>query len=300
MPVLRTPEDRFQNLDGFPYQAHYTEIHDPDHGPLRMHHVDEGPSDGPVVLCLHGEPTWSYLYRKMIPVFVEHGCRVVAPDLIGFGRSDKLSERTDYNYLRHVEWMTEWLSAQSLGPVTLVGQDWGGLIGLRLLAEHPEWFSRVSLSNTFLPTGDHELGEDFKRWRDFSQNDSDFDAGFIVNLFGHGHLSEAEQKAYRAPFPSEEYKAGARQFPVLVPARPDDPASDANRKAWKVLGELERPMLLCFSDKDLIMRNQTQYLLDNIAGTAGQPHITLHGRHFIQEEDGPRWAEAVARWIHSA
>jgi haloalkane dehalogenase len=297
MTVLRTPDDRFEDLPGFAFEPHYCEVDDAELGPLRIHFLDEGPAHGPVVLCLHGEPTWSYLYRKMIPVFAEAGLRVVAPDLVGFGRSDKPSERSDYSYARHVQWMKDWLVAMGLCDVTLLGQDWGGLIGLRMVAELPERFSRFSLSNTGLPTGDRPINEAFHKWRAFSQEDPEFDTGYIVNLFGHGNLTEAEVEAYRAPFPSDEYKAGARQFPMLVPTDPDDPASVANRAAWKVLMQWHKPALMCFSDADPIMAGGDKPFLKLVPGTRDQPHITLSGRHFIQEEDGETWARAVVGWV---
>ncbi len=300
MAVLRTPEACFEELSGFHFEPNYLEIPDEDLGPLQIHYLDEGPKDGPVVLCLHGEPTWCYLYRKMIPVFVAAGLRVLAPDLVGFGRSDKPSERRDYSYRKHVKWMADWLKAVGASDITLLGQDWGGLIGLRLLAENPEQFARFSLANTALPTGDHAINEAFQRWRKFSQEDPDFDTGFIVNLFGRGSLSEEEIRAYRAPFPSDEYKAGARQFPLLVPTRPDDPAADDNRRAWKVLMQWEKPALMCFSDADPIMKGGDRPFLKQVPGTRGQPHITLQGHHFIQEEDGETWARAVAGWIQAS
>jgi haloalkane dehalogenase len=297
MTVLRTPDERFENLPGFSFQPHYLEIQDQDLGPLRIHYLDEGPASGPVVLCLHGEPTWCYLYRKMIPVFAAAGCRVLVPDLVGFGRSDKPAGRSDYSYHKHVQWMADWIEAMGLSNITLLGQDWGGLIGLRLVADNTDGFARFSLSNTGLPTGDHEVGEAFHRWCKFSQEDPLFDTGFIVNLFGQGGLSEEEVEAYRAPFPSDEYKAGARQFPVLVPTRPDDPASEDNRQAWKVLMQWEKPALMCFSDADPIMQGGDKPFLKLVPGTAGQPHITLKGRHFIQQEDGETWARAVVDWM---
>ena len=300
MAVLRTPEACFEELSGFHFEPNFLEIPDEDLGPLQIHYLDEGPKDGPVVLCLHGEPTWCYLYRKMIPVFVAAGLRVLAPDLVGFGRSDKPSERRDYSYRKHVKWMADWLKAVGASDITLLGQDWGGLIGLRLLAENPEQFVRFSLANTALPTGDHAINEAFHRWRKFSQEDPDFDTGFIVNLFGRGSLSEEEIRAYRAPFPSDEYKAGARQFPLLVPTRPDDPAADDNRRAWKVLMQWEKPALMCFSDADPIMKGGDRPFLKQVPGTRGQPHITLQGHHFIQEEDGETWARAVAGWIQAS
>jgi haloalkane dehalogenase len=297
MTVLRTPDEHFEKLAGFPFEPRFLEIVDADLGRLRIHYVDEGPAHGPVVVCLHGEPTWSYLYRKMIPLFATAGFRVLAPDLIGFGRSDKPSERSDYTYAKHVRWMRDWLIAMGLCDVTLLGQDWGGLIGLRLIAENPERFARFSLSNTGLPTGDHAVNEAFHRWRKYSQEDAEFDVGHIVNLFGHGGLSEAEIAAYRAPFPSDEYKAGARQFPMLVPTEPDDPASEANREAWKVLMQWHKPALMCFSDADPIMAGGEKPFLKLVPGTRDQPHVTLKGRHFIQEEDGENWARAVIPWV---
>lgn len=300
MSILRTPDDRFENLPDFPFEPHYVEIKDEDFGGLRIHYLDEGPRDGKIILCLHGEPTWCFLYRKMIPEFTSAGFRVIAPDLVGFGRSDKLSDRNDYSYARHVAWMKAFIEVLDLSGVTLVGQDWGGLIGLRLVAENEDRFAAFSLSNTALPTGDQAMPEAFSRWRQFSQEDPEFDIGLIVNLFGHGNLSEAEIEAYRAPFPSDEYKEGARQFPLLVPARPDDPASEANRRAWMKLTQWTRPVLLCYSDADPIMAGADQPFLKLVPGTKGQPHITLRGRHFIQEEDGPRWARAIVSWLKAA
>jgi haloalkane dehalogenase len=299
MSVLRTPDECFQNLPDFPYQPHYVEIEDSDLGALRIHYIDEGPANAPVILCLHGEPTWSFLYRKMIPVFTAAGFRVVAPDLVGFGRSDKPARRADYSYKKHVQWMQDWLDAANLSRINLLGQDWGGLIGLRLLAENPELFDRFSISNTGLPTGDHGqgLGEAFQRWRQFSQDDPEFDIGSIVNLFGRGSLSEEEIAAYRAPFPSDEYKEGARQFPMLVPTEPDNPAAEDNRNAWKQLMQWEKPVLLCFSDSDPITAGGDRPFLKLVPGTRNQPHITLKGHHFIQEEDGETWARAVVEWI---
>jgi haloalkane dehalogenase len=297
MSVLRTPDERFDGLPDFPWQANYLEIQDPDLGGIRIHYLDEGPRDAPIILCLHGEPSWSFLYRKMIPVFTAAGFRVVAPDLVGFGRSDKPSSRSDYTYAKHVQWMSDWLDKAGLEDITLLGQDWGGLIGLRLLAAKPDLFARFSLSNTGLPTGDQGMSEAFDRWRQFSQRDPEFDIGNIVNQFGRGSLSDAEIAAYRAPFPSNDYKEGARQFPMLVPATPDDPASEDNRKAWQILMQWDKPALMCFSDSDPITQGGDKPFLKLVPGTRNQPHITLKGSHFIQEEDGERWAQAVVAWL---
>jgi haloalkane dehalogenase len=297
MSVLRTPDERFDGLPDFPWQANYLEIQDPDLGGIRIHYLDEGPRDAPIILCLHGEPSWSFLYRKMIPVFTAAGFRVVAPDLVGFGRSDKPAARSDYTYAKHVQWMSDWLDKTGLKDITLLGQDWGGLIGLRLLAAKPDLFARFSLSNTGLPTGDQGMSEAFDRWRQFSQRDPEFDIGNIVNQFGRGSLSDAEIAAYRAPFPSNDYKEGARQFPMLVPATPDDPASEDNRKAWQILMQWDKPALMCFSDSDPITQGGDKPFLKLVPGTRNQPHITLHGSHFIQEEDGITWAQAVVAWL---
>ena len=297
MSVLRTPDKCFEKLVQFPFEPHYKEIQDVDLGALRIHYVDEGPRDAPVILCLHGEPSWSYLYRKMIPLFAATGFRAVVPDLVGFGRSDKPSQRSDYSYKKHVQWMKDWIDEVGLRDITMLGQDWGGLIGLRLLAENPDLFARFSLSNTFLPTGDQGTSEAFERWRKFSQENEEFDTGSIVNLFGRGKLSGEEVEAYRAPFPSDEYKAGARQFPLLVPTDPDDPASEDNRRAWQVLMQWNKPALMCFSDSDPITGGGDRAFLKRVPGTKDQPHITLKGHHFIQEEDGETWAHAVVDWI---
>ena len=297
MSVLRTPDKCFEKLVQFPFEPHYKEIQDIDLGALRIHYVDEGPRNAPVILCLHGEPSWSYLYRKMIPLFTATGFRAVVPDLVGFGRSDKPSQRSDYSYKKHVQWMKEWIDEVGLKDITMLGQDWGGLIGLRLLAENPDLFARFSLSNTFLPTGDQGTSEAFERWRKFSQENEEFDTGSIVNLFGRGKLSGEEVEAYRAPFPSDEYKAGARQFPLLVPTDPDDPASEDNRRAWQVLMQWNKPALMCFSDSDPITGGGDRAFLKRVPGTKDQPHITLKGHHFIQEEDGETWAHAVVDWI---
>lgn len=297
MKVLRTPEERFSNISDFPVHPHFLDIEDNELGSLRIAYIDEGPRDGSVILCMHGEPSWSYLYRKMIPVFVAVGFRVIAPDLIGFGRSDKPVERTAYSYSSHVRWMSDWIQTLGIQNITLVAQDWGGLIGLRLVAAMPDLFDRVSISNTGLPTGDYPVSDAFMEWREFSQSVEEFDTGFIVNMFDQGTLSEEEKDAYRAPFPSEEYLAGARQFPLLVPISPDDPASEDNRKAWDVLQQWDKPFLLCFSDADPITA-PWQKSFHNVPGTKNQPHITLSGLHFIQEQDGERWADSVIEWIN--
>jgi haloalkane dehalogenase len=298
MEYLRTPDERFRDLPGYSFEPHYLEVPAGDGGVLRVHYVDEGPRDAPPVLMLHGEPSWSYLYRKMVPIITAAGFRAVVPDLIGFGRSDKPAKRTDYTYQRHVDWMTSFLHQLDLREATLVGQDWGGLIGLRLVAENPERFSRVVAANTFLPTGDRNPGEAFLRWQQFSQTAPELPIGRIINGGCVTDLPPEVIAAYEAPFPDESYKEGARQFPVLVPTRPDDPAADANRAAWKVLSAWEKPFLCAFSDSDPITRGADRVFLSLVPGTKGQPHTTIKGAgHFLQEDKGEELAQVIVGWL---
>ena len=282
MDVVRTPDANFDNLPDFNFKPRYVTISDDDLGPLRVHYLDEGPDDGQVLLCLHGEPSWCYLYRKMIPLLATAGYRVLAPDLVGFGRSDKPTRVESYSYKSHIEWMTAWMGALDLTGITLVGQDWGGLIGLRLVTAMPEKFSAITLSNTGLPTGDHDMPEAFMKWRAWCATTSEFDAGMIVNDFGRGTLGDDVVDAYRAPFPGPEYLAGARTFPSLVPVTTDDPESENNRQAWKILMQWNKPVLLCFSDGDPVTGGGDRVFHKLVPGTRGQPHITLQGAHFIQ------------------
>ena len=299
METLRTPDERFRGLPGFAFEPHYAEVADPDGGTLRVHYLDEGPADGQVVLLLHGEPSWSFLYRTMIPVLVDAGFRAVAPDLVGFGRSDKPTPRTEYTYARHVEWMRELLFDRlDLRDVTLVCQDWGGLIGLRLVGEHPDRFARVVAANTYLPTGDTDPGEAFRAWRTFSQEVEEFPTGAIVNMGCTTDLAPEVIAAYDAPFPDQTYVEGARQFPLLVPAEPDDPATAANRAAWSVLEQFEKPFLTAFSDGDPITAGAHRSLQERIPGARGREHVTIAGGgHFLQEDRGPELAAAVAAFV---
>lgn len=299
MQTLRTPDDRFDALPDFAFAPHYVEITDPDGTVLRVHHLDEGPADGPVVLLLHGEPSWSYLYRHMIPPLVAAGFRCIAPDLIGFGRSDKPADRTDHTYARHVEWMRQALFDQlDLRDITLVCQDWGGLIGLRLAAEHPEAFARLVLANTGLPTGEHGANEAFLSWQRFSQETEVFPVGFIINGGCTSDLSPEVIAAYDAPFPDESYKEGARQMPLLVPSTPQDPAADDQRRAWESLGRFDRPVLCAFSDGDPITKGADKLFLQMVPGTEGQPHTTIEGGgHFLQEDRGPELARVVIDFV---
>ena len=293
MKVLRTPDSQFKNLPDFPFSPNYTEVDG-----LRMHYVDEGPKDGELVLMLHGEPDWSYLYRKMIPVVANAGYRVIAPDLIGFGRSDKPSAFEDYSYQSHIDWMTGFLTALDLQDITLVCQDWGGLLGLRLAAENTDRFKRIAAANTFLPTGDFPMPDSFKQWQEYSQTVPVLEVGKIVSKGCVNRLSDEVIAAYDAPFPDESYKAAARIFPKLVPTTPNDPASDANRAAWKVLMQWSKPFLTSFSDSDPISKGGEQLLQKMIPGTKGQKHEIITGAgHFLQEDKGEEWAEKIVAFI---
>ncbi len=300
MERLRTPDERFDSIGDFPYRAHYGEVTDPTGGPpLRVAYRDEGPRDGSVVLLLHGEPSWSYLYRSIITGLRETGHRVIAPDLVGFGQSDKPSSRRDYTYARHVEWMRELLvDVLDLRDITLFAQDWGSLIGLRLVAQHPERFARVAIGNGGLPTGEERVSEAFTAWQEFSQSAPTLPIGRIVAGGCLRTLSDAEIAAYDAPFPDETYKEGAREFPLLVPTSPADPAHDANVAAWAVLTQWTKPFLCCFSDGDAITRGAQRPFLELIPGTSGQPHATIEGGgHFLQEDRGAEIAQLLADFV---
>ncbi len=293
MTALRTPDARFRDLPDYDFAPHYTEVGDG----LRMHHVEAGPADGAPVLMLHGEPTWSYLYRHMVPVFAAAGHRAVAPDLVGFGRSDKPGAVADYSYQSHMDWLTEWLVALDLRDITLVCQDWGSLLGLRLATEQPDRFARIVVANGFLPTADRPSPLAFKAWRAFALHVPVLPVGRIVAAGTKRRLSRAERAAYDAPFPSAAHKAGARAFPALVPTSPADPAVPANRVAWERLGQWEKPFLTLFGKHDPILGKADGPLLKHVPGAAGQPHARLRGSHFVQEDAGDEIARRTVAWM---
>lgn len=297
--LLRTPDDRFTDLPDFPFEPRYVELDDPHGGVIRVGYVEAGPADGPPVLLLHGEPSWSYLYRKMLPVLAAAGLRAIAPDLVGFGRSDKPGDMVDHTYARHVEWMRGFaFDALDLRDVTLVGQDWGGLIGLRLVAEHPARFARVVASNTGLPTGDHDMPAVWHAFREAIEKAQVLDVSRFVQSGCKSPLPAEVRAAYDAPFPNEMYKAAPRAMPGLVPYRPDNPASAANRDAWKVLTELDLPFLVAFSDGDPITGGLAPVLQASLKGAQGLTHPVIAGAgHFLQEDAGEELAEHVVRFI---
>lgn len=278
MEYLRTPDERFRDLPDWPYEPRYVQV-----GGLRMHHVDEGPANGPVVLLMHGEPSWSYLYRWMISALAGSGVRVLAPDLIGFGRSDKPVERSAYTYERHVAWMLEWLDAVGVSSVVLFCQDWGGLIGLRLVAARPDLFAGVVAANTGLPVG-RGMSEGFERWLSYSQSVPELPVGGILQGATVRELGEAEVAAYDAPFPDESYKAGARAFPALVPVTPEHASVAENIAAWAVLEGYERPFVTAFSDADPVTKGGERAFMERVPGARGREHRIVGGGHFLQED----------------
>lgn len=284
MKVLRTPEAAFEGVTDYPFAPHYLDVTDALSGAnLRVHYIDEGPRDAPVVLMMHGEPSWSYLYRKMVAPVVAAGFRVVAPDLIGFGKSDKPAAQSDYSYARHVAWMRSWVEQLDLQNVTLACQDWGSLVGLRLVAEMPDRFAGVALSNGGLPEGG-DAPRAFAIWRAFSKWSPVFPIGKIVSAGTKRGLSPEEIAAYDAPFPNSSFKAGARIFPSFVPFENNVAVPDQKR-AWQVFDTWEKPFLCCFSDQDRITRGGESRFIGRVPGTSGQNHRSLHGGHFIQEDD---------------
>lgn len=290
---LRTPNDRFIELPDWSYPTSYVHVDG-----LRMAYVEQGSPNGTTVLLLHGEPTWGYLYRRMLPVLTGAGCRVVVPDLIGFGRSDKPIDRTAYTYTGHVTWMTEFISLLGLRDIVLFCQDWGGLIGLRVAAENPDWFSRLVITNTALPDGS-PMSDGFMLWQAASQQMSFMDCGQLLQRATQAReLTPSEVDAYRAPFPDESYMAGARQFPLLVPTSPDDPAVPANRAAWRALEAWEKPVLTLWAPGDPVLGDYQQGFIDRIPGAAGQLHQTFSpAGHFIQDDAGEQVARAMVDWL---
>ncbi|MER6006961.1 haloalkane dehalogenase [Nonomuraea angiospora] len=297
MRILRTPEERFAGLPGFPYEPRYAEVPDG----LRMAYVEAGPADGEPVVLLHGEPSWSFLYRHVMPELAAAGLRAIAVDLVGFGRSDKPADQAEHTYARHVEWTRALLlDALGLSRVTVVGQDWGGLIGLRVAAEHPESVARIVAANTGLPTGDIPMPEVWHQFRNTVLKAPVLDIARLVQAGCRTELPEEVRAAYDAPFPDESYKAGPRVMPSLVPITPDDPAAPANRAAWQVLTTLERPFLVAFSDGDPITGGMAPILLKSISGTSGLRHPVIKGAgHFLQEDAGAELGRQIAAFVTS-
>jgi haloalkane dehalogenase len=296
--VLRTPDAAFADLADYSFAPHFLEVDAPGAPPLRLHYVDEGPRDAAPILLLHGEPTWSYLYRKFVPPLAAAGHRVLAPDLIGFGKSDKPAARDDYSYERHVAWLGHWLTQLDLQGITLFCQDWGGLIGLRLVAAFPERFARLVISNTYLPIGE-SIGPGFDAWRTFSQATPEFKTGRIVAGGCARELNAAEVAAYDAPYPDESYQAGARQFPVLVPVTPEHTSVAENKAAWTVLESFTKPVVTCFGEQDRVLGHLDTEIQRRIPGAKLQPHCRIKASHFSQEDQPEQLVELMLKFIAS-
>ena len=333
MKTLRTPDSQFENLPDYPFSPHYTEVDDSEGGTLRIHHVDEGPRDAPIVLCMHGQPSWSYLYRHMIPLLTQAGLRVLAPDLVGYGRSDKPASVEDYSYQRQVDWMTAWLKANDVQNATFFGQDWGGLIGLRIVAENPERFERVVIGNTGLPlpqTTPPEVIEEVRRfraeaptptmpevmkalgeggsgplsfayWQKWCWESEDLPVGMaVMTACGSKVLTPEEVAAYDAPFPDASFKMGPRAMPTQVPTLSNDPSVEANRKAWEVFKKWDKPFLTAFDDSDPVSAGGEIQFIKVVPGAQGQEHQKLSGGgHFFQEAKSDELAKIVIDLIRS-
>lgn len=294
--VLRTPDECFKNLPDFPFQPHYVEIDG-----LRVHYLDEGPKKGKPVLLMHGEPSWCFLYRKMVPLLTAEGFRCIAPDLIGFGKSDKLAKRSDYSYQFHVDIMNELVRALDLKDAAFFGQDWGGLIGLRVVIDNIDRFTHIVVANTGLPTGEHGASDAFKAWLHYSQTVENFHVGGIVKGGCATELSPEVIAAYDAPFPNDAYKEAARIFPTLVPISTDNPAAEANRQGWKTLHSWGGKVLTLFSDRDPVTAGGYKPFQKLLPGAQGQPHETIEGGgHFLQEDKGEVVAQKMAAWLKNS
>ncbi len=330
MKVLRTPDSCFENLAGYDFKPHYSEITAADGTVLRMHHLDEGPRDGEIILCLHGQPSWSYLYRKMIPILTGAGFRVIAPDLIGFGKSDKPTHINDYTYQNHVNWMNQWFRTMDISDVTLMCQDWGGLIGLRVVADNVDRFARLVVANTGLPSSkavtpqlsemlgnvyptipvpdaaavrkQFESGSPtaFLHWVKYAAECPDFSVRDVFELLSNID-DESVLDGYTAPFPDDSYIAGARKFPSCVPLMPHhQPDRDANDKAWEVLEKFEKPVLTAFSDSDPVTKGGEVAFKERIPGAEGVEHVTIkRGGHFLQEDQPEQLSEAIINFMKS-
>ena len=290
--ILKNDPSDFEGLKEWEYKEHFYTLKT-EYGDMNIHYIDEGSSSENTVLLLHGEPDWGYIYRKFIDPLVAAGARVVVPDLPGFGKSDKLSERSSYTYEKYVNWMETWMKDLKLNNITLFGQDWGGLIGLRLVAENEDMFKNVVISNTALPTGDISAGKAFEDWKNYAQTVENFHAGGIIKGGTVKGLDQYVIDAYNAPFPDDSYKEAARQFPMLVPVTPDNPSSQNNREAWEVLKNWNKPFLCVFSEQDQIFNGVDKAFTKLIPGCQNQPHKTIQGGHFIQEDNPEECIEAI-------
>jgi len=328
MEFLRTPDERFEGLFNYPFEPNYVDVSDLEGGMLRMHYLDEGPRDGEIILCMHGQPSWSYLYRNMIPILTQAGLRCIAPDLIGFGKSDKPTSQDNYTYANHVSWVKEFITKVGLSDITLIGQDWGGLIGLRVVAENPHLFARVVCANTGLPTGapipegmeqavydifdntpalpPREMmkkmatakdGFGFFYWIKYCAEYPDFKVSDVIGGGGEPFPEEV-QAGYTAPFPDDSYMAGARKFPTLVPILPNNEAIPANKAAWEVLQKWDKPFITANSNNDLVTKGSDKKFQKEVPGCKGQKHVTIDGGgHFLQDQRAAELSKVVIGFV---
>ena len=295
MDVKRTPDARFERLDGYAFAPHYAEVKAEDGTALRVHYVDEGPRAAAPVVLMHGNPSWSYLYRKIIPRLAAHGHRVLAPDLVGLGRSDKPAAKSDYTLARHVEWISQWLVAVGARNATLFAQDWGGLIGFPVAMRHPDRFARLIAANTGLPVG-QGASPTLQQWLDFSDHATALPVAQLVHGFTVNGLTDAEKQAYDAPFPDGTFQAAALSFPRLIPLQPDNPGLPLMLETWKLLERWTKPLLTVFGDRDPISKGADLGFQQRVPGAKGQSHVTLSPAHHFLQEDQP---EAIAEHIHA-
>lgn len=295
MELKRTPDARFEHLDGYPFAPHYAEVKAEDGTPLRVHYVDEGPRGAAPVVLMHGNPSWSYLYRKIIPRLVAKGHRAVAPDLVGLGRSDKPAAKSDYSLARHVDWMSHWLVAAGIENATLFAQDWGGVIGFPVAMRHPERFARLVAANTGLPTG-QGASQALQDWLDYSDRAPSLPVAQLIASWVVNGLSDAEKRAYDAPFPDPSYQAAALSFPRLIPLQPDNPGVPLMLETWQQLERWTKPFLTVFGDRDPISKGADATFQQRVPGARGQPHAVLSPAHHFLQEDQP---EAIAEHIHA-
>ena len=301
MEILRTPDEYFTDLDGYRFSPNYINVQAEETPALRMHYLDEGKADGEIILLLHGQPTWSYLYRKMIPVLVSGGFRVIAPDLIGFGKSDKPADTGDYTYARHTTWLVDFIQKLKLNNVNVFMQDWGGLLGLRIAGYHEHFFSRIFAANTGLPVGGMQMPEEWLFFKKLCASAKKLPIGRILKSGCVSDLSDSVLAGYRAPFLDEKHQSGAKIFPSLIPLEVENPEALVNRKAWENLRNWKKPFLTLFSDSDPITRRGDLFFRRMIPGTKNMPHQTIVGAgHFLQEDKGVQLAEIICDFIKSA
>jgi haloalkane dehalogenase len=299
MQILRTPDERFEKLEGYDFAPHYLDVKGAAGTPVRMHYLDEGPRDAAPVLLLHGNPTWAYLYRNIARSLLARGHRVVAPDLVGFGRSDKPAAREDYTLERHIAWLQEWLLRVDLRRITLFCQDWGGILGLHLVADFAERFAGVVASNTGLPEGQGAT-PGLDNWLKFSQSVPSLPIADLIHGATVRGIRDAGRRAYEAPFPDPRYQVAALQFPLLIPLQPDNPGVPRNRAAWKQLERFEKPFLTLYGDRDPISKGAEISFQQRVPGAKGQPHRIVEAHHFIQEDQPEQIAQTLDALARSA